>query len=54
MSGLTFKGQTAWEESEEEVQDRLARAKSPESNGLSTLLWVVFGLATLAFLALAP
>ncbi len=52
MSGLTFKGQTAWEESEEEVQERLALAKSTESNWLSTLIWVGFGLAILAFLVL--
>jgi hypothetical protein len=54
MSGLTFKGQTAWEESEEEVQQRLARAKSTESNWLSTVVWIVLGLAILVFLVLHP
>ena len=53
MSGATFKGQTAWEETEEEIILRLEQAKLQKSHWTETVFGLVLGVAALAALFLA-
>ena len=53
MSGVTFKGQTAWEESEEEIVQRLENAKSNTSHWAETILGLALGAAALVILFIA-